>query len=152
MKESLFNAHQEFKRADHLLYVSLKYTRTADVIKNVVERLINTYNFVIEALLIKAQDDREIDEIPKTPKEKVEALKKVYSNRETFLNHTEFYFLLRRILRAPYSARSEFRRHVTMISDLDEVKIEITIDIISEYYNRTSDFLEYVEGQILGQE
>ena len=37
------NAKQELKRADHLLYVTLKYTRTVDVIKNTIKISVN-YN------------------------------------------------------------------------------------------------------------
>ncbi len=33
------SALQELKRADHLIYVTLKYTRTVDVIKNTIKRL-----------------------------------------------------------------------------------------------------------------
>ena len=39
MEESLRNALSELKRAEHSLFVSLKYTRTVDVIKHIVERL-----------------------------------------------------------------------------------------------------------------
>ncbi len=41
MLESLDLAKEEIKRADHLMYVSLKYTRTVDILKSIIERLIN---------------------------------------------------------------------------------------------------------------
>ena len=40
-------AKEELKRADHLLYVTLKYTRTADVIKNTIHRLLNAIDYAI---------------------------------------------------------------------------------------------------------
>ena len=49
MKESFDEAIQELKRVDHLFWVSLKYTRTVDVIKHVIERLINCIGFGLEA-------------------------------------------------------------------------------------------------------
>ena len=41
MIESLENAKEELKRIDHLIYVTLKYTRTVDVLLSVVERMVN---------------------------------------------------------------------------------------------------------------
>ena len=152
MKEYLFNAGEEFKRADHLLYVSLKYSRTADVLRSLIERLISTYNYIIEGLIEKAFEERQIEEIPKTPKEKVDVLRKIYSNRETLLDYMDFYFMLRKILRSKYSSFNEFRRHLTMISEVDGKSIEVTIDIISDYYKRTKEFFDYVETQILENE
>ena len=50
MKESFDEAVQELKRVDHLFWVSLKYTRTVDVIKHVIDRLISCIGFGFEAL------------------------------------------------------------------------------------------------------
>ena len=68
MRESLDNAKEELKRADHLIFVSLKYTRTVDVIKSIVERLLNAFNLGIEALLIHAKGKGGTDTIPTIPK------------------------------------------------------------------------------------
>ena len=40
-KESIDKAKEELKRVDHLFFVSLKYTKTVDVIKSLIDRLIN---------------------------------------------------------------------------------------------------------------
>lgn len=48
MKEAITNAVEELKRVDHLIYVSLKYTRTVDVIRSVINRLIESYNAIID--------------------------------------------------------------------------------------------------------
>ena len=42
-----FDADEELKRADHMIYVTLKYTRTADVIHNILKRLINAFDVSI---------------------------------------------------------------------------------------------------------
>ena len=51
-------AREEMKRADHLLYVSLKYTRTVDVIKSLIERLFSTIDAITDALLDYGVDKR----------------------------------------------------------------------------------------------
>lgn len=53
MREPLFFASQELKRAEHLLYVSLKYTRTADVMQSFIARLVACFDFIIDGLLKK---------------------------------------------------------------------------------------------------
>ena len=64
MKVFLEEAREELKRADHLIYVSLKYTRTVDVIKSVIDRLISCLDFVIDKLLDHAIDKKLISEKP----------------------------------------------------------------------------------------
>ena len=77
--DSLMQAKQELKRADHSIAVSLKYTRTVDVIKSIIKRLINTITHILDALLEKAKEDGKIKEMPKIPGLKAEHVKKIYS-------------------------------------------------------------------------
>ena len=58
MNEDLENAIQELKRVDHLFWVSWKYTRTFDVIRNTVERLINVYDFGLNCILEFAKEKK----------------------------------------------------------------------------------------------
>ena len=60
----LEDAREEMKRADHLLYVSLKYTRTVDVLKSLIDRLINTINAITDELLDYALQKKKIKEKP----------------------------------------------------------------------------------------
>lgn len=149
--DSLIQAKQELKRADHSIAVSLKYTRTVDVIKSIVKRLINTLTHVLDALLEKAKEEGKIKEIPKIPGLKAKEVKKSYQDDATIQDFCEFYMLLRKIDKAKYESRQEFRRHVTMTAHVDyETSIEITIDIITDYYNKTKEFLDYSEELIHG--
>lgn len=149
-EESLQLAMQELKRADHSIAVSLKYTRTVDVIKSIVERLINTIAFALDALLFYAKAQKKITEIPALPRLKVDQVKKVYADDKLIIDFCEFYLLLRRIDKAKFDRAQEYRRHVTMTAHLEEERVEITIDIISDYFERTKDFLNYVARLIHG--
>ncbi len=148
-QEALQLAHQELKRADHSIAVSLKYTRTVDVIKSIIERLINTIAYGMDALLAKAQ--KKTEEIPELPRLKIEAIKKLYPEDKTIQDFVQFYILLRKVDKAKFTRAQEYRRHVTMTAKLeDEAEIEVTIDIITDYYDRTKEFLQYVSTQIGG--
>lgn len=148
MKEALFEANEELKRADHLIYVSLKYTRTVDVLKNIIERLINAYDFAIAAILKKLQDEGKMEETPPSIIAKCEAVKSHFTNDQKIVENINFYLLLRQISKAKYERAREYRRHVTMTVELKEGKKEINIDVIHEYFDKTKDFAEYVRGMV----
>ena len=64
INEHFEESREELKRADHLIFVSLKYTRTVDVIKHIVERLINCIDFAFTGLLDELVENGKIEEIP----------------------------------------------------------------------------------------
>jgi hypothetical protein len=149
MKEYLDQLKSELKRAEHLFYVSLKYTRTVDVIRSVVERLMNAYEIGIEALLIKTKKRRKTLEIPDQMRKKCELVKEIYPKDEKLIMFVDFYLQMRDIFQAKYDVKEEYRRHVAMISQLEPGKIvEVNIDLLLEYYNRTKEFEEYMTEQL----
>lgn len=150
-REALERAQQELKRADHLTYVSLKYTRTVDVLKSIIERLIATMDGGFDALLHAAKSDGKIPAVPTLPRLKVEALKKAYADHLQLKPYLDFYLLLRKLDKANFARAQEYRRHVTMKAALDEHHVEITIDIINDYFHKTKEFLTVVE-QLIEQE
>lgn len=147
--EALQLSNQELKRADHSIAVSLKYTRTVDVIRSIIERLINTIGFALDALLAQAKERGKIDTIPQILRLKVEEIKKLYAHDKFILDFCDFYLILRKIHKARFERSQEYRRHVTMTAHLEEGQgVEITIDIISDYFERTKEFLTYVNRQL----
>ena len=150
MKVFLEEAREELKRADHIIYVSLKYTRTVDVIKNLIERLINCLDFVIDRLLDKAVEDMLISEKPTNAGLKSNALKKAYGGQFAVL--IALYIQLRKIGRAEYKKSSEYRRHVTMTATTDEGVFMIDIDRSKELYFKVKQFVEDAEKFISGEE
>lgn len=144
-------AHEEIKRADHLIYVSLKYTRTVDVLKSIVERLINAFDHGITAVLQHAKDQKKLTSVPELPRLKLEAVKNIFTDDPHIGNFVELYLLLKRINKAKFDSAQEYRRHVTMTAHLDSGEaVEITIDIISDYFNQTKEFLNHVNKIIKG--
>jgi hypothetical protein len=145
MIESLYRAREELKRADHLIYVSLKYTRTVDVIKSIVERLINCFDFGINSILVEAKEKKQIAAIPTTPKQKCDTLVEIFPNDEKIADFVSFYKLLRKISMAEFTKAQEYRRHVTMTAIVDDSYIDVNIDIIHEYNEKTKDFINYIQ-------
>lgn len=148
--EALERAKEELKRADHQIFVSLKYTRTVDVLKNIIERLISAFNFGIEALLLHKKERNEVDKIPPQPIARMEIVKELYPP-EPLHHFMVFFDLLRKISKATFERALEYRRHVTMTAHLNDKQIEITIDIINDYFEKTKDFIKYAESVLKGE-
>ena len=152
MKEALDNAIIELKRVDHLFYVSLKYTRTVDMMLHVVQRLANTFSFGIESLLKDAKENKKISSIPENIALRCKLLREIYKD-ERVNDYINFLIKLRKILRANYTKREEFRRHVTMTATIDNNEIvEINIDILKEYYEKAKEFVAFVKVIVHGEE
>ena len=152
MKESFDEAVQELKRVDHLFWVSLKYTRTVDVIKHVIERLISCIGFGLEALLKYAKEKKLLTSIPENAGLRCDLLKKTFPENLELMDYINFYTKLRKLSKAEYTRREEFRRHVTMIATIDKGEIvEVDIDILKEYYEKTRNFITLVK-KIINEE
>jgi hypothetical protein len=152
-EEALENTIDELKRADHLFYVSLKYTRTVDMIKHVIERLISTNECGVETMLHYAKSKKLIKDVPHNAALRAELLKKVYPNDMYVQEALALLTLLLKLRRAKYAAREEYRRHVTMIATLDTKEIvEVKIDTLGEYYRKTKDFVDYLHNLVRGRD
>ena len=148
MKDYLDDVKNEVKRVDHLIYVSLKYTRTVDVLRSVIERIINAFEIGIEGLLKKVEKRRKSFDIPEQPLLRCTLIKKTFSDDKKLLKYVDFYLMLRRILKANYTRREEYRRHVTMIVKIDGEIINVDIDLVYKYFDKIKEFMEYVEEKV----
>ena len=150
MTDYIDTAKEEMKRADHLIFVSLKYTRTVDVLKHVIERLINAIDNMFSVVLEKWKDDGRIDSIPIAPIPKAKLLKELFPDDELMQEFCTLFVRLRKIDQAKFERSTEFRRHVTMTAILaNEEIVKIDIDSVTDDFKKTKIFLEHVE-KIIG--
>jgi len=151
MNEYLLAAHEELKRLEHIIYVSLKYTRTVDVILNALKRLVNIFDIIIEGFLIKFQEEGKIVSLPKSPALRSRKLSNLFEKDEEFQNYIQFYKFLKNVLKSPYTKREEYRRHVTLIVDLGNHTAEIKIDNLTNCEKFVHKFFKY-SLNLLGKE
>jgi hypothetical protein len=151
MKESLYEAKDELKRVDHQIYVSLKYTRTVDVLVNCLGRMIDAYACMIDALLNYAVEKKMIKEdfIPSSPLEKVDVARTLF-NDEIMNKNMELYLLMRKIVKTSPKKEQEFRRHVTLRTAVDGKEIIVDIDIVTEYYSTMKEFFDWIDQKMNG--
>lgn len=149
MKESLFDAKEELKRVDHQIYVSLKYTRTVDVLMNCLGRMIDAYACMVDALLKYAVEKKIVKEdfVPSTPLERLSFSTELFKD-DILIKNMELYSLMRKIVKTNPKREQEFRRHVTLRTMVDGNEITVDIDKVTEYYATMKEFFEWVEGKI----
>lgn len=143
INEYLLEAREELKRLEHIIYVSLKYTRTVDVILNAVSRLVDIYDLIIEGLLIKAKDEKKVAALPKSPALRAKRLEEIYTNDTEMVNYLSFYSFLKNVLKLPYEKRREYRRHVTLIVNLENSTAEVNIDNLTNCERFVHKFFNY---------
>ncbi len=144
MMSSLHDAGEELKRVDHQIYVSLKYTRTVDVLVNIINRMIDAYDHLIDALLKHALAKNLVAEVPETPRERSVLVKSLFED-PIVSDNIALYGLLRDIKKASHQKVNEYRRHVTLITYLHGKEELVDIDTITNYYRLQREFFAFVE-------
>ena len=142
-KSHLVNAKEEIKRADHLIYISLKYTRTCDIMMNVINRLIEVFDELIHSALLDLKERGKIRNIPESKVSKAEELSKL---KRSFKRYIDLYFLLKKIFSSDFIRREEYRKNVTLISQLGpNENLEVTVPVLTEYFKKTKEFIDVLE-------
>lgn len=146
MKELFEEALSEFKRADHLFYVSLKYTRTGDVIMSLLDRLIACIEQSMNVLFKL----KEIKDIPAAPIPKAHLIKKEFAEDKIIIKAMDLFIRMRKLRRFERSVTGEFRRTLKVsinMPDEDEPAI-VDIDTGQIYYDIVKEYLEHIKEMI----
>lgn len=123
---------KEKTSADHLLYVSLKYTKTCDVILNLISRWKSLIDVCFDSL-IKTDVEKGIIKAPSSPREKIEIIRKNYSKSKPISDIIPLYLFFKRIPELSKTREGEFRKNVNLkVIDQGKV-ININMDKLGEY-------------------
>lgn len=119
--------------ADHLLYVSLKYTKTCDVIINLLLRWKIMIELGIDVLVEKAKKHKKWKPIPDAPRAKLIQLKKIYSSDKIISETLQLYELFRDIDQLDKIRESEFRKGVNLRVTYRGQVVNINLEKLKEY-------------------
>ena len=132
---------EEKIRADHLLYVSLKYTKTCDVIVNLLLRWRRMIEVSVDEILRHAKSKKKISAIPASPLEKDAAVKKLFKDDKDFLEVIELYEMLRKIEDLRKERIGEFRKNVTLRVIYRGEEVNINLDKLKDYAAMLEKFI-----------
>jgi hypothetical protein len=119
--------------ADHLLYVSLKYTKTCDVIVNLLLRWRIMIEMAMEVLVDNAKKQKKWKPIPNAPRAKLVQLKKIYASDPVISETLNLYELFRDIESLDKVRENEFRKGVNLRVNYRGEVVNINLDKLKEY-------------------
>lgn len=132
---------QEKISADHLLYVSLKYTKTCDVIMNLILRWRKMIETAIEEILKHAKKRKKISRIPTNPIGQIEEIKKLFKKDPDFLRVIGMYEMFRKIEDLRRERIGEFRKNVSLKVFYKGEEININLEKLKEYAESLEKFI-----------
>ncbi len=135
------NALDELKKVDHLVFVTLKYTRTVDIIRSAIDRMIITLNVQILETLEKLKEAGKVPVVPPAPVMRTQILEKLYPKDKELKDIIDFYYKLKKMYIGEYKKKEEFRKNVALVTKDDEVNIEA----LKDYVSRMKKYINYLQ-------
>lgn len=131
--------------ADHLLYVSLKYTKTSEVIVNLILRWTIMIEYSFENMLEFMKKKKLIKSIPSSPKQRLDLLREYFKKEPIVTKTLDLYEMFRRIEELSKESEGEFRKNVALkVSYRGEV-VKINLDKLKEYSTTLERFINYLK-------
>ncbi|MFA5484983.1 MAG: hypothetical protein WC260_01915 [Candidatus Pacearchaeota archaeon] len=136
---------KEKTSADHLLYVSLKYTKTCDVILNLIERWRYLIEKSFDALLQDLIDKNKLAGLPNSPKQRIEFIRTNFKKSPSIQNIIPVYIFFKRIPELNKKRESEFRKNVCLKVKLPNEEVSINMEKLTEYSSIIDLFVDEVK-------
>jgi len=135
--------------ADHLLYVSLKYTKTCDVIVNLLRRWGRMIETAVEQILKHAKKKKKIKSIPTNPLGKIEEIRKIFKKDKDFLKVMDMYEMFRKIDELRKERIGEFRKNVNLKISYKGKEINVNLEQLKEYSELLEKFISTTKQFLL---
>jgi len=137
---------KEKTSADHLLYVSLKYTKTCDVILNLLARWKSLIELSFDRLLKNGVEKGKIPKIPTNPKQRIEFMRQYFKKSSDIQDVIPLYIFFKRIPDLEKTREGEFRKNVNLkIFEVNKIT-EINMNKLGEYYDVIEKFIDEVRN------
>ena len=136
---------KEKTSADHLFYVSLKYTKTCDVILNLIARWKIMIELSFNSILEKGVKSKKIPQMPGSPKEKIEFIRKYFKKSPAIQEIIPIYIFFKRIPELNKTREGEFRKNVNLKIIEPGKTTEINIDKLKEYSELLERFISEIK-------
>ncbi len=136
------DAGNELKKVDHLVFVTLKYTRTVDIIRSAIDRMIVTLNTQFNDTLVALRDSGKISEVPSAPVMRTKLLEDTFPKDKELKGIVDFYYSLKKIVNSDYRKKEEYRKNVALVTP----DVEVNIDTLKEYVERMTKYINYLQG------
>jgi len=138
------NAMDELKRVDHLIFVTLKYTRTVDIIRNVLQRLVSAMDCQVIDVIEPFRLKYKLTTILTVQLIRCRKLEELFPKNKEVLDIIDFYYRLRKIIQSDYKKKEEYRKNVALVTEKEEIDIEK----LKGYAEKTKKYIYYLKELI----
>ncbi|PIN88841.1 hypothetical protein COU60_05455 [Candidatus Pacearchaeota archaeon CG10_big_fil_rev_8_21_14_0_10_34_76] len=139
------NIIKEKISADHLLYVSLKYTKTCDVIINLLLRWKVMIEMAMDHLVEKAKKQKKWRPVPDAPRAKFIQLKRIYEKEPVVMETLQLYEFFRDLEKLDKIRESEFRKGVNLKVNYKGQFVSVNLEKLKEYSDLLERFISYLK-------
>lgn len=136
---------QEKISADHLLYVSLKYTKTCDIIMNLILRWKKMIETSLEKIFEHAKKRKKVSSIPTNPVSMINEARILFKKDKEFLEVLELYEMFRKIKELRTERIGEFRKNVELKIFYKGKEIHVNLEKLKEYAELLEKFISKVK-------
>jgi len=145
MSEILEQIIKEKTSADHLMYVSMKYTKTCDVMINLLKRWKIMMDHAFDGILEKAKKKKMIKKIPTAPKLKLDLIKETFSDTPEIMDAVKEYEMFKLIDALKKTKAGEFRKGVCLTVLYKGEEVRVDLDKLKEYTEILETFINYTK-------
>ena len=134
--DSVRELQRELNSVEHKIYVTARFTRTTEVLLEIIGSLVQSYNsfFRVFCEVYFLGDTEDI----KILSEKIKVVKEILLERSINLDLSE-YFLLKKFLISDYERVGEYRKNLSLVIYVDSEKHVLNIQKLIEYFNNFKD-------------
>lgn len=140
---------QEKISADHLLYVSLKYTKTCDVILNLLLRWRKMIETSINQTLKQALKKGKIKQIEPSPIGKLNQAKQLFRKDKNYQETIDFFMMLKKVEELKKERIGEFRKNVALKITFKGQEILVNLEQLKTYAEMLEQFISTTKQFLL---
>lgn len=149
--DSMEMALSELKRAEHSIYVSLRYARNVEIIEGIIERLIYSYESIFNALYYFKLEESNIEE-KDTIKERIDLVLDLMED-DNLKQASTFYEFIKHLKNQNNLIENRYRRYFGIIYFLEDSFVYmLDIDQMKEWLDLLKKHFIGAEDLILSEE
>jgi len=132
MMENIMYLKRHLNAVEHMIYVSCKFTRTTEMLRKVMENIVQGYEefFKVAYELFVGEDT--VASFGGVS-HKIQMLNEAMANRGIFVDLSD-YFLLKKLLISDFDSVGMYRKNLSMISFVDGEEYIINMAKLLEFY------------------
>ena len=140
--ELLFDLKRTLNSVEHKIMVSCRFTRTTEMIFETVKSLVEAYEKFFElGFTYFLGDEKHLSLNNVSFIDKMRLLSNYFEEKKIFIDLSD-YKLLKRILISDYESIGQYRKNLSMVVQLEDEEVIITVSKLVEFYKNLENIYE----------